>query len=59
MPGKLIVTRYLGDKAMALLSELEDWEIIIWNEDRPAPRSWLEENAHGADGFLVQLTDKV
>jgi hypothetical protein len=63
MPGKrkIVVSRDIGQKALSLLSELDSdtWEIILWKEDNPAPRPWLEHNVENADGLLVQLTDKV
>jgi glyoxylate/hydroxypyruvate reductase len=58
---KIVVTRDIGQKALSLLGELDknEWEIILWEEDRAAPRSWLEANVPGAEGLLVLLTDKV
>jgi sulfur carrier protein ThiS len=58
---KVVVSRDIGKKAFSLLSELDpnEWEIILWKDDNPAPRSWLEHNVENADGLLVQLTDKV
>ncbi|KAG8806131.1 hypothetical protein FRC17_005161 [Serendipita sp. 399] len=59
---KVVVSRHLGEKAMALLRESLDggeWQIVLWEENRVAPRAWLEENIEGAEGILVLLTDKV
>jgi hypothetical protein len=63
MPSKrkVVVSRDIGQKALFLLSELDsnEWDIILWKLDDPAPRSWLEHNVENADGLLVQITDKV
>ncbi|PVG02007.1 hypothetical protein CPB86DRAFT_698305 [Serendipita vermifera] len=58
---KIVITRNIGQKALSLLDELnrDEWEITLWEEDRAAPRPWLEENVAGAEGLLVLLTDKV
>ena len=33
-------------------------QLVLWSEDRTAPREWLVENIPGAAGLLCMLTDK-
>ncbi|EDU41909.1 LdhA Lactate dehydrogenase [Pyrenophora tritici-repentis] len=57
---KVVVTRQLIDEAQKLLdAKKEELEIIQWQSEKPCDRSWLLENAKGASGILVMLTDKV
>lgn len=34
-------------------------QLVVWPQDRGCDRDWLLENAEGAVGLLVMLTDKV
>ncbi|RYO06739.1 hypothetical protein AA0119_g2396 [Alternaria tenuissima] len=57
---KVVVTRQLIDEAQRILdAKKEDLEVVQWQSEKPCPRSWLLENAKGASGILVMLTDKV
>lgn len=58
---KVVISRDIGQKALFLLSELDSngWEIILWKQEDPAARPWLEHNVENADGLLVLLNDKV
>ncbi|KAF8271800.1 hypothetical protein EI94DRAFT_1719484 [Lactarius quietus] len=56
---KLVVSRDLGPDTMALLRAREDLEILAWPEDRTCDRSWLLDNAAGATGAIVMLSDKI
>jgi len=44
---------------MALLRAQEDLEIVTWPEDRKCDRTWLLDNAAGATGAIVMLSDKI
>ena len=63
MPDKkrIVISRDIGGKALSLLDELDqdEWQIILWRENEPASRQWLEKNVLNAVGLLVLLTDKV
>ncbi|KAF2108089.1 hypothetical protein BDV96DRAFT_693030 [Lophiotrema nucula] len=57
---KVVVTRQLIDEAQKLLEDVSDLDVVQWpSEDQPAERSWLLDNAQGASGLLVMLSDKV
>ncbi|KAH5138191.1 hypothetical protein HBH69_224220 [Parastagonospora nodorum] len=57
---KVVVTRQLIDEAQTILDgKKEDLEIVQWSSEKPCPRSWLLENAQGATGILVMLSDQV
>ncbi|KAI4934726.1 hypothetical protein J4E85_002584 [Alternaria conjuncta] len=57
---KVVVTRQLIDEAQGLLdAKKEELEVVQWQSEKPCPRPWLLENAKGASGILVMLTDKV
>lgn len=59
---KVVVTRDMGPDAMALLEQMparSDLDLVLWPEDRNAPREWLLEHIQGAEGILVTLNDKV
>lgn len=58
---KIVISRDIGQKAMSLLDQLdqEEWEIVLWKENEPASRQWLEQNVPNATALLVLLTDKV
>ncbi|PSN61654.1 hypothetical protein BS50DRAFT_578194 [Corynespora cassiicola Philippines] len=56
---KVVVTRSLIDEAQTLLDAHSELEIVQWNSEKPCDRSWLLENAKGATGILVMLSDKV
>ncbi|KAJ4368416.1 hypothetical protein N0V83_006773 [Neocucurbitaria cava] len=57
---KVVVTRQLIDEAQQILDEKKgELEIVQWQSEKPCERSWLLENAKGATGILVMLSDKV
>lgn len=57
---KVVVTRQLMDESQSMLDAKKDeLDIVQWQSDQPCERSWLLENAKGAAGILVMLTDKV
>jgi glyoxylate/hydroxypyruvate reductase len=58
---KIVISRDIGVKALALLHELDqaEWEIILWKENEPANRQWLEQSVPGATGLLILFTDQV
>ncbi|KAH7088751.1 hypothetical protein FB567DRAFT_559402 [Paraphoma chrysanthemicola] len=57
---KVVVTRQLIDEAQELLdAKKDDLEIVQWKSEKPCDRSWLLENAKGATGILVMLSDQV
>lgn len=58
---RIVISRYIGERAMSLLNELDrdEWDIILWKENEPASREWIEKNVPNATGLLVLLTDKV
>ncbi|KAF2129228.1 glyoxylate/hydroxypyruvate reductase-like protein [Dothidotthia symphoricarpi CBS 119687] len=57
---KIVVTRQLFDEAQSLLdAQVGELELVQWQSAKPCDRSWLLENAQGATGILVMLTDKV
>ncbi|KAF2866434.1 D-isomer specific 2-hydroxyacid dehydrogenase [Massariosphaeria phaeospora] len=55
---KVVVTRQLIDEAQELLDGRSDLEIVQWQSEKPCERSWLIDNAKGASGILLMLTDK-
>ena len=58
---KIVISRDIGLKALSLLHELDqaEWEIVLWKENKPASRQWLEQNVPNVTGLLVLLTDMV
>ncbi|CCA69461.1 related to glycerate dehydrogenase [Serendipita indica DSM 11827] len=46
---------------MPLLHQLnpDEWQIVLWDEDRPTTASWIKENIKDAEGALVLLTEKI
>jgi len=59
---KIVITRDIGEKAMAILEqERSDLNVHlqIWCEPGPADRKWLLHNVEGATGILVMLSEKV
>ncbi|KAI8942833.1 hypothetical protein NX059_000873 [Plenodomus lindquistii] len=57
---KVVVTRQLIDEAQSILDAKKDeLDIVQWQSEKPCDRSWLLENAKGATGILVMLSDKV
>ncbi|ORY16995.1 hypothetical protein BCR34DRAFT_75759 [Clohesyomyces aquaticus] len=57
-PRKVVVTRQLIEPAQKLLEAASDLELIQWPTDQPCDRSWLLEQAKGASGILLMLSDK-
>ncbi|KAF2645186.1 glyoxylate reductase [Massarina eburnea CBS 473.64] len=56
---KVVVTRQLNGAAQTLLESHHELEIVQWNSEKPAPRPWLLQNAPGASGLLVMLSDTI
>ncbi|KAL5117847.1 hypothetical protein ACEQ8H_004165 [Pleosporales sp. CAS-2024a] len=57
---KVVVTRQLLEEAQETLDgKKSELEIVQWNSEKPCDRSWLLENAKGATGILVMLSDQV
>ncbi|KAH7098119.1 hypothetical protein BKA62DRAFT_623084 [Auriculariales sp. MPI-PUGE-AT-0066] len=57
---KVVVARNIGSDALGLLRASKDLDVVLWDEEeKRAPREWLLENAKGAEGLLVLLTDAV
>ncbi|KAH7395337.1 hypothetical protein DE146DRAFT_105446 [Phaeosphaeria sp. MPI-PUGE-AT-0046c] len=57
---KVVVTRQLIDEAQKILDDKKDaLEIIQWQSEKPCDRTWLLQNAPGASGLLVMLSDQV
>jgi glyoxylate/hydroxypyruvate reductase len=58
---KIVISRDIGVKALSLLHELDqaEWEIVLWKENEPASRQWLEQSMPGVTGLLILLTDQV
>ncbi|KAL6703506.1 hypothetical protein ACN47E_009604 [Coniothyrium glycines] len=57
---KVVVTRALIDEAQTLLdAKKEELDIVQWQSEKPCDRKWLLENAKGAAGILVMLSDQV
>ncbi|KAF1919897.1 D-isomer specific 2-hydroxyacid dehydrogenase [Ampelomyces quisqualis] len=57
---KVVVTRQLIDEAQRILEDRKgELEIVQWNSEKPCERAWLLENAKGATGILVMLSDQV
>jgi hypothetical protein len=69
-----VVVRDLGPAAMGILKARDDVEVrslrmqpeqgltilqvVMWPEDRVAPREWTLENCRGAHGAIIMPTDK-
>ncbi|KAI0634835.1 hypothetical protein C8Q77DRAFT_1054503 [Trametes polyzona] len=57
---KVVVCRDLGPEVMPLLLNHPQLDVVAWpHQDTPCDRNWLLENAPGATGILVMLSDKV
>ncbi|KAF2268666.1 hypothetical protein CC78DRAFT_565167 [Lojkania enalia] len=54
---KVVVTRQLIDEAQKLLESVPGLNIVQWPTEQPADRKWLLENAKGASGILLMLSD--
>ncbi|KAJ3561955.1 hypothetical protein NP233_g9877 [Leucocoprinus birnbaumii] len=62
IPGtrpKIVITRYLGPEAAALISPVDSYEVVLWPEDRSCGREWILENVPGASALVVTVVDKV
>ena len=57
MKAKVLVTRRLPPKAMALLEE--NFQVVCNPHDRALARAELMENVKGKDGLLPLLTDRI
>jgi len=53
---KVVVTRRIADSALKKL--LSRYEVVLYDNDYPPSREWLESNILDADGVLCMLTDK-
>lgn len=71
---KVVVCRDLGPDVMPLLhntpqldvscqlilwNKLTFLQVVVWPHNKACEREWLLENARGASGILVMLSDKV
>ena len=57
MTPKIFITRIIPDPGLILVKE--HFELDIWAPDLPPSRAELIERAHGVDGLLCLLTDKI
>ncbi|KAI0827167.1 hypothetical protein BC628DRAFT_1319011 [Trametes gibbosa] len=57
---KVVVCRDLGPIVLQLLHEHPDIEVVLWpHADKPCDRKWLLDNAAGAYGILIMMSDPV
>ncbi|KAH9887204.1 hypothetical protein C8Q73DRAFT_657329 [Cubamyces lactineus] len=56
---KVVVCRDLGPDVMPLLLNHPELEVVLWPENSSCDRKWLLDNAPGASGILVLLSEKV
>jgi len=56
---KVLITRDVGEEAMAIIRNHKELDIIVWPEDRAAPREWVLQNLKGVSGVLLMLSDRV
>ncbi|KAF9652582.1 hypothetical protein BDM02DRAFT_3178153 [Thelephora ganbajun] len=57
--SKVVVTRDLGPDVLGKLREDPSVDLFVWPPDCGCDRNWLLEEAEGAVGLVVTLTDKV
>ncbi|KAI0747020.1 hypothetical protein C8Q80DRAFT_1105632 [Daedaleopsis nitida] len=56
---KVVVTRDLGSDVMPLLLNKPELDVFVWPHNSACDRKWLLENAPGASGILVMLSEKL
>ncbi|KAI1797987.1 hypothetical protein LXA43DRAFT_978192 [Ganoderma leucocontextum] len=56
---KVVVCRDLGPDVMPLLLNNPQLDVILWPHNKACERKWLLQNARGASGILVMLSEKV
>ncbi|KAI0698043.1 hypothetical protein C8T65DRAFT_720005 [Cerioporus squamosus] len=56
---KVVVSRDLGPDVMPLLLDNKELDVVVWPHNSVCDRKWLLENAAGASGILVMLSEKV
>ncbi|TBU61061.1 hypothetical protein BD310DRAFT_813704 [Dichomitus squalens] len=56
---KVVVCRDLGPDVMPLLLNNPRLDVVVWPHNSACERKWLLENARGASGILVMLSEKV
>ncbi|EJD43419.1 hypothetical protein AURDEDRAFT_185600 [Auricularia subglabra TFB-10046 SS5] len=56
---KVVVARDIGPDALGIIRAQPQIDMVLWNHDERPPREWVLENAKGAHGLLVLLSDKV
>ncbi|TFK81194.1 hypothetical protein K466DRAFT_634369 [Polyporus arcularius HHB13444] len=56
---KVVVTRDLGPDVMPLLLNNKELDVVVWPHNSVCDRKWLLENAAGASGILVMLSEKL
>ena len=54
---KVLMTRKVPEQAMAYLQN--QCELIVWDADRPVPRSWMLAQVSDAEGLYCLLTDSI
>ncbi|RPD57005.1 hypothetical protein L227DRAFT_587833 [Lentinus tigrinus ALCF2SS1-6] len=55
---KVVVSRDLGPDVMPLLLDNKELDVVVWPHNSVCDRKWLLENAAGASGILVMLSEK-
>ncbi|KAF5351059.1 hypothetical protein D9756_008435 [Leucocoprinus leucothites] len=56
---KIVITRYLGPEASALVTHKHSYEVVQWPEDRSCERDWIIKNVPGASALVVTVVDKI
>ncbi|GHJ85872.1 hypothetical protein NliqN6_2274 [Naganishia liquefaciens] len=56
--GKIVVCRDMGKEAMGILKH-SGYELVVWPETTPPPRSWVLDNVKDAAGICVMMADRV
>ncbi|KAM5532159.1 hypothetical protein V8D89_014184 [Ganoderma adspersum] len=56
---KVVVCRDLGPDVMPFLLNNPQLDVVAWPHNKACERKWLLENAQGASGILVMLSEKV
>ncbi|TCS83117.1 2-hydroxyacid dehydrogenase [Tepidibacillus fermentans] len=55
--AKIYITRKIPEEAIRFLQK--DFEVKVWEEDRPVPREILLKEVRNVDGLYVMLTEKI
>lgn len=59
MAYKILVTRTIPEVGLHLLSKKKNYELDIWDEKEPIPRSVLLKRVRGCHAILTLLSDKI